>query len=176
MTLARTLWSTAVQTVRLVVALSMFFALAPAPAAAFPGVPDCPANAKTEVGIVPFARHTTTPCDCITFVSCLNLDKKTANVVVQFFNESATPTQNGPDLVEDLEPGEHEQFVTNFQGSLLVAFPATSSAGIASNADLNARVCATTKKVACHAGLSCSCANGVSVSPLTYIVRKQQGD
>lgn len=166
---------------RLLVTLAVggLLAIGATPAGALPGAPLCPDAANKEVGIVPFARHTESPCDCVSFVSCMNLEnKKPATVTVQFFFEGTPPlVQAGSDLTAVLEPGEHEQFVTSDQADPFIVLPQMgTNAGLSSNADLSARVCSSTKKLACHAGLSCSCASGPAVSPLTYVVQKQRGD
>jgi hypothetical protein len=161
-------------------AVGGLLAIGATPAGALPGAPLCPDAANKEVGIVPFARHTESPpCDCISFVSCMNLENnKLATVTVQFFVEGAPPlAQAGSDATAVLEPGEHEQFVTNTQTDPSIVLPQVgTNAGLSSNQDLSARVCSSTKKLACHAGLSCSCATAPAVSPLTFVVKKQRGD
>ena len=151
--------------------------LFPGYAAAFD--PPCPDEARIEFGIVPFAKHYDSSCQCISFVSCMNLDaKKDAVVSVQWFHEGPAPyTQAGNTTTNTLAPGEHEQFPTAIQAAAPFISLPQGTAQISGDFDLSGRVCASTRKLACHAGLVCStCGTAPVVSPLTFVVKKQHGD
>jgi hypothetical protein len=140
--------------------------------------PPCPDDARSEFGIVPFAKHDDGVCPCISFVSCMNLDaKKSATVSVQWFPEGPAPyAQVGTTVTNLLAPGEHEQFPTALMTSAPFISLPQGDAGLSGSFDLSGRVCASTRRLACHASLVCSCAAGPFVSPLTFVVKKQKGD
>ena len=146
-------------------------------ALAFPGEPEpCPPDAKKEFALLPYARTSVSPCFCHTFITCMNLDKITRKVTVQFHSVGI---QQGSDATADIPPAGTRTFGTSTDPLGIRIGPSTS-AGITGPIRLTGRVCSATKKLACDAALSCHCDEapifGAFVEPLTLIIRKQRGD
>ena len=91
----------------LVLSLGSAFA---GPAAAIPGVADCP-DGKKEIYVIPYARSIANECE--TFVQCQNLDRKDASITVQFYFANPPSIQVGVDATDIAIAGEAEQFASD---------------------------------------------------------------
>ena len=142
-------------------------------ALAFPGAAACPADSKNEVYVLPYARVDNAPCTCQTLLTCMNLDKqKDARVTVQFFSPSNPAAQAGVNAVRTLPPGEAGEFGTGDDPLGIKFLPEVTG----STGELTGRVCASSRRIACDAFLSCDCPAGAVWSPLKIILKKQKGD
>lgn len=133
---------------------------------------DCPFRTKV-VKIIPWAKARALNPVCNTFVTCQNLDRKTATITVQFVSNSQL-NQAGSDatvssIITDRTAtfaARDDQIYDNAFGDLISA-DADSFRG-------SARVCSDTRKLACNAFFACD--NGTGIVSLRVINKRQIGD
>jgi hypothetical protein len=140
---------------------------------AFPGEPvACPDRSK-EVATIPYIRQTTGGIECETVVTVMNLNKKIADVTVQFFT-GIGPSQDGVDATDTLSPGESVN-ISGAGADPLGIFIINADAAT-TGVEGSARVCSTAKALSIDATLVCDVATGPVMKDLKVVLKKQKGD